>query len=54
MVDLFSLQLEVQGYMLNVLCEKGTPLLQDVGRLLLEDPRVVARSFDKSQKLMIL
>ena len=34
--------------MLKIMCDKGTKLFQDVGGLLLEDFRAIARNFDKS------
>ena len=40
--------------MLKDLCEKGTKFVSRCCGLLLKDFRAIARSFDKSQKLIIL
>ena len=53
-VNLFSLQLCVHEIIVKILCKKCTIFLSRCWTLLLEDFRVIARSFDKSQKLMIL
>ena len=51
-VNLFSLHLCVCEYMLNILCEKGTEFVSRCWGLLLEDFGAIARSFDKSRKLI--
>ena len=53
-VNLFSSQLCVHEQMLNLFCEKGRKFVSKYWGLLLEDFRAIARSFDKSRKLMIL
>ena len=46
-VNLLSLQLCVHEEMLKILCEKGSKLVSRCWRLLLEDFRGIALSFDK-------
>ena len=53
-VNLFLLQFCVHEYRFTILCEKGTKFVSRCWELLLEDSGAIARSLNRSGKLMIL
>ena len=53
-VTLFSLHICVREQRLKIVCEKGAQFVSRCSGLLLENFRVIARSFDKLQKLINL